>query len=278
MGVHKKKESVAPHSPKSGKQKVKNKKVPSTVDSEGSIDSEKEPVPDRLPNPVPILPPNLMYTEKDSDSSNKAKKFQENVEKKNVFMTVDITKDAPNVQKFGQVSIDDWKVPEDILQNPFFVLITRKESLVDALRRLSDQIRNKTGYEIISKKIAHTANFIFAGRLLETGKIGIYRKAGRVKLITKPGYYWNWNIFAKMKFMGSYDMTSEIDVLGLTIAQVSQSEAIVAIDSHNRVFIVRNGGFCASGEYGRFKVLAIIVFYQHLNKGHEKSRCEKRYL
>lgn len=67
-------------------------------------------------------------------------------------------------------------------------------------------------------------------------------------------------------------MTSHVEGLGLTIAQVGQGEAIVIQDPHNRIFVIRNGGFVSFGAFGSFKVLAVVDI---LNLGKENVVREK---
>jgi hypothetical protein len=60
------------------------------------------------------------------------------------------------------------------------------------------------------------------------------------------------------KYVGEFDLTSNVETLGLTMGQVGQSEAMVVLDPQNRVFIVRNGGFIAYGLGGKFRIAAIV--------------------
>lgn len=56
------------------------------------------------------------------------------------------------------------------------------------------------------------------------------------------------------EWVGLFNLSAPVDVLGLTVAQAGQSEALVVQDPQNRVFIIRNGGFASYGNVGRFKV------------------------
>jgi hypothetical protein len=46
--------------------------------------------------------------------------------------------------------------------------------------------------------------------------------------------------------------------MGLTFGQVGQSECMVVLDPQNRAFVIRNGGFVAYGESGRFRIVAVV--------------------
>ncbi|KAJ3126065.1 hypothetical protein HK100_010461 [Physocladia obscura] len=143
---------------------------------------------------------------------------------------------------------DDWHVPPQLKENPYFVEVTT--SLPDALRELDKRMRGGKDYHLISKKGKRP----FGGRVIQTGDVGI------------------WNSSVRHAFEGKYSITSPIDSLGLTTVLVGQSEAAVVMDPANRIFVIRNSGFAAYGSQGRFKVIDIV---DTLNLGDGHAHYEK---
>ena len=72
------------------------------------------------------------------------------------------------------------------------------------------------------------------------GQLGCWDHNGKPVLSIQPGSYWNFN--PTTKYMGTFDLTSQVSYMGFTMAQVGQSEAMVVLDPQNRAFIIRNGG------------------------------------
>ncbi|KAJ3217684.1 hypothetical protein HK099_005382 [Clydaea vesicula] len=105
---------------------------------------------------------------------------------------------------------------------------------------------------LISHKNVHR---VFGRRVL-TGQLGFFDNSGTPKIAIAPGCYWNWSL--SHTWINSIEMNAVVNILGLTIAQVGQGEALVVQDPQNRVFIVRNGGFVAYGANGRFKILEVV--------------------
>ncbi|KAJ3135556.1 cytochrome c oxidase subunit 1 [Physocladia obscura] len=159
---------------------------------------------------------------------------------------------------------DDWHVPAQLKENPYFVEVTT--SLPAALRELDTRMRGSKDYHLISKKGKRP----FGGRVIQTGDVGIWNRNGRPVINLEAGNYWNFSI--RHTFEGKYSITSPIDTLGLTTVLVGQSEAAVVMDPANRIFVIRNSGFAAYGSQGRFKVIDIV---DTLNLGDGHAHYEK---
>ncbi|KAJ3126821.1 hypothetical protein HK098_007115 [Nowakowskiella sp. JEL0407] len=157
---------------------------------------------------------------------------------------------APPPDVVFSLGTDDWDVPEDVLKHKYFVLV--KTNLADAMDELHNRMRANNDHRLFTRKRTRP----FGGTILDAGQVGVWSRNGRPVLSIKPGNY--WNISWRHKFMGKYSLTATIDLLGLTICQVGQSEAAVIMDPSNRIFIIRNSGFVAFGAEGRFKVIAIV--------------------
>ncbi|KAJ3310564.1 hypothetical protein HDV04_004892 [Boothiomyces sp. JEL0838] len=153
--------------------------------------------------------------------------------------------------KIEVAHVDDWSVPQDVKANPLFVEIGNG-NVVDRLKVLDQKMKQEGVGKLISSKIN---NGLF-GRRLDAGRIAIWKVAGKPQVSLNPGRYLNFNFACS--WFGSYDITSQIEQLGLTVCQVGQSEAMVVQDPQNRVFVIRNGGFVSYGAYGRFKILAVV--------------------
>ena len=147
--------------------------------------------------------------------------------------------------------IDDWSVPQSVKDNNLFVEV-QSGTMLDALYRMDKLLKEKKLGHLISRKPVRP----FLGTSVPAGHIGIWDCNGRPALSVKPGSY--WNLSGMHKFVGCYDLTQNVECLGLTMAQVGQSEAMVVLDPQNRVFIVRNGGFVAYGLGGRFRIAAVV--------------------
>lgn len=125
---------------------------------------------------------------------------------------------------------DDWSIPEIVKSNPLFVEIGTG-NIIDALKKLDKTIRDMNLGNLISAKIANP----FLGRSVKAGNYGLWDNAGKPLISLSPGNfivqiltlyvigrYINLNPACSWK--GSYDLTSQIEELGLTIAQVGQGE------------------------------------------------------
>ncbi|KAI8901215.1 hypothetical protein BC833DRAFT_535857 [Globomyces pollinis-pini] len=146
---------------------------------------------------------------------------------------------------------DDWNVPDSVKSNPLFIEIGTG-TVIDALKQLNTRmIENKLG-SILSDKQPH----LLFGYTVETGNIGLIEQGGKPLLLLKPGQYWNFD--PTQTFRGKSPITSHLEFMGLTIAQVGQSEALVVQDPQNRAFVIRNGGFVAYGAQGTFKILEVV--------------------
>lgn len=77
---------------------------------------------------------------------------------------------------------------------------------------------NGTQNLISGKKVRN-----FAGSRVESGHIGIFNHAGKPKVLIEPGNYWNMRRLTR-KFVGSFSLSSQIDVLGLTGAMCGQGK------------------------------------------------------
>ncbi|KAI8825630.1 uncharacterized protein EV422DRAFT_563460 [Fimicolochytrium jonesii] len=145
---------------------------------------------------------------------------------------------------------DNWTVPESVKKHPYFVEV--EGSMVDALYKLDQKMRDNNDHRLITHKKPHS----MFGVQVETGQIGLYSWRGRPIVAIQPGNYWNMSLTHKAH--GTKDVTEPFDFMGLTIGQVGQSGALVVEDPENRVFVIRNGGFCAFGSRGRFHILAVV--------------------
>jgi regulator of protease activity HflC (stomatin/prohibitin superfamily) len=146
--------------------------------------------------------------------------------------------------------LDDWTVPEYIKKHPFFVDVG-SGTMVEALKKLDSKMKEMNLESLISTKKRD-----MFGRQIDVGFIGVYDHNGTPEVVIEAGKYWNFSL--TRRYVGTYSLTSNVDILGLTMAQVGQGEALVVQDPQNRVFIIRNGGFAAYGAQGRFRVLAIV--------------------
>lgn len=157
---------------------------------------------------------------------------------------------------------DDWNIPDVVRQNPLFADIGQQGSVIDALQRLDAKMVEQGLPRLISTKKPHD----LFGKVVTAGRLGIWNRAGRPEVSIRPGCYWNFD--PAIRWIRAFDMTETTETLGLTIAQVGQSEALVVQDPQNRVFVVRNNGFVAYGGQGRFKILAVV---DTLNLGPENA-------
>ncbi|KAJ3328855.1 hypothetical protein HDU91_004007, partial [Kappamyces sp. JEL0680] len=160
---------------------------------------------------------------------------------------------------------DDWSVPADVRANPLFVEIAQGGNVISALKELDSKMRQSGLSGLISNKPSNP----LLGKLVEAGRFAVWDTAGKPEISISPGRYLNFN--PACSWQKSYDLTEHVEVLGLTIAQVGQSEAMVIQDPQNRVFVVRNGGFVSYGAFGRFKVLAVV---DTLNLGQNNAVLE----
>lgn len=159
---------------------------------------------------------------------------------------------------------DDWSVPREVLDHPFFVNVG-SGSMMDALRQLNQRMVDNGQYHLITRKRVRP----FLGRTVEPGQIGLYDYNGRPVIAVKPGRYWN---FSPMHtWQGVKDITEPVDFRGLTFGQVGQGECMVVMSPSNQIFCIRNGGFAAFGAEGRFKVLATV---DTLNLGQNNAVIE----
>lgn len=125
--------------------------------------------------------------------------------------------------------------------------------IIPALEILDKRLREqKLGHLISHKKIRN----MFGSRV-DAGNIGLYDHAGKPKVVKDPGNYWNFRHFTR-EFVGSFNITSHLDKLGLTMAICGQGEALVVEDPQSRVFIVRNDGFVSYGLKGRYRILEVV--------------------
>ncbi len=143
---------------------------------------------------------------------------------------------------------DNWSVPNYIKSNELFVEVG-SGTIIDALKKLDENMKKKGLGHLISKKPVRS----ILGSKVQTGQIGCWDRNGKPVVSIKPGSYWNWSLIHEWR--GSFELTSQINFLGLTLGQVGQSEAMVVLDPQNRVFIVRNGGFVAFGAMGNNQVI-----------------------
>ncbi|RKO84388.1 hypothetical protein BDK51DRAFT_49113 [Blyttiomyces helicus] len=136
---------------------------------------------------------------------------------------------APAVEHQAHDSgTDDWTVPDDVKRHPYFVEI--HTSVADALKELDRKIRaGDRGFHLLSSK---TPKPLF-GRVIQAGRVGLWEVNGRPIISMRPGKYWNWS--PRHIWRDTTDVTSPIDFLGLTAAQVGQAEAMVVQDPQNRV-------------------------------------------
>lgn len=146
---------------------------------------------------------------------------------------------------------DDWSVPNSVKENNLFVEV-QSGTMLDAIYKMDKLLKEKNLGHLISRKPVRP----FLGVDVHSGNFGLWDRNGRPVISVKPGSYWNFSLMHK--FVGSYDLTSNVEELGLTMGQVGQSEAMVVLDPQNRVFIVRNGGFIAYGLGGRFRIAAVV--------------------
>ncbi|ORZ38202.1 hypothetical protein BCR44DRAFT_34000 [Catenaria anguillulae PL171] len=154
---------------------------------------------------------------------------------------------------------DDWSVPESVKQHPFFVE-TRDGSIVEALRILNDRLISAGMKNLITRKPTR----LFFGNTVQAGQIGLYEHNGRPVVAVKPGKYLNMSLVHSWE--GRHNITDQLDFLGLTFGQVGQGETLVVQAPNNQVFCIRNGGFCALGYEGRFKIIDVV---DTLNLGDE---------
>ncbi|KAI8894764.1 band 7 family-domain-containing protein [Globomyces pollinis-pini] len=147
---------------------------------------------------------------------------------------------------------DDWSVPKEVKNNPLFMEIETGSNVVETIKKLDAKMMELNHGRLISLK---TPNSLL-GNSVPTGNIGLFDRAGRPQIVIEPGLYLNLN--PTLTWKGTIPITSHVEFLGLTIAQVGQSEAMVVQDPHNRVFVIRNGGFVAYGIEGTFKILQIV--------------------
>ncbi|KAJ1558303.1 hypothetical protein HK096_002407, partial [Nowakowskiella sp. JEL0078] len=149
---------------------------------------------------------------------------------------------------------DDWSIPESVLKHPYFVQV--RTSLSAALVELDARMRQKKDHRLFTKKPTRA----LGGTIITAGEvshiIGFWARNGRPVVSIQPGNYWNMSI--RHKYIGKKNITSAIEIMGLTTCQVGQSEAAVIMDPANRIFIVKNGGFAAYGAEGKFKIIAIV--------------------
>jgi hypothetical protein len=160
---------------------------------------------------------------------------------------------------------DDWSIPSTVKENNLFVEV-QSGTMLDAIYKLDALLKEKGVGHLISRKKVRP----FLGKNVNAGNFGLWDRNGRPVLSVKPGSYWNFSLMHK--YVGEFDLTSNVEALGLTMAQVGQSEAMVVLDPQNRVFIVRNGGFITYGSGGRFKIAAIV---DTLDLGEENAIYDK---
>jgi hypothetical protein len=146
---------------------------------------------------------------------------------------------------------DNWSVPKTVKDNNLFVEV-ESGTMLDAIYKMDKLLKEKKVGHLISRKPVRP----FLGQSVNAGNFGLWDRNGRPVLSVEPGSYWNFSFMHK--FVGSFDLTSNVECLGLTMGQVGQSEAMVVLDPQNRVFIVRNGGFVSYGIGGRFRIAAVV--------------------
>jgi len=158
---------------------------------------------------------------------------------------------APSAAELKEPGYDEWSVPDAIKANPFFLEVG-KLNILDAIRELDKKMRDrKLGHLISSKNVQW-----IGGSLVSVGQIGCWNHNGRPSLSILPGSYWNFN--PTIKYMGTFDLTSQVSYMGFTMAQVGQSEAMVVLDPQNRAFVIRNGGFVSYGLEGKFRIVEVV--------------------
>jgi hypothetical protein len=146
---------------------------------------------------------------------------------------------------------DNWSVPQHVKDNNLFVEVD-SGTMLDAIIKMDKLLKEKNVGHLISRKPVRP----FMGISIDAGNFGMWDRNGRPVLSVRPGSYWNFSFMHR--FVGAFDLTSNVEALGLTMGQVGQSEAMVVLDPQNRVFIVRNGGFISYGIGGRFRIVAVV--------------------
>ena len=69
---------------------------------------------------------------------------------------------------------------------------------------------------------------------MEVGQIGCWNRSGKPVVNIAPGSYWNFSLFHD--WHGAFDLTGQVDFMGLTMCQVGQSEAMVGQCKHKSIF------------------------------------------
>jgi regulator of protease activity HflC (stomatin/prohibitin superfamily) len=142
-------------------------------------------------------------------------------------------------------------------ERPFFITIDTKTGVLGALAKLDKQLTEDGQASIFSKK--EPVDWI--GHELTPGTLGLVNHGGLPKLLTKPGRYppfpfRNW--WAR-RYCGLRALSDTVmEFQGLTIVQVSQNQAAVVSDAHNKIFVVKNSGFVALALTGNYNILTVI--------------------
>ncbi|KAK7043702.1 hypothetical protein VNI00_008313 [Paramarasmius palmivorus] len=141
-------------------------------------------------------------------------------------------------------------------ERPFFVPIG-KNGLVDALKKLDEQLLQSSRVPVLSKKVPVN----WTGVEIAPGQLGLINHGGSPKILTKPGRYPGFplrNWWAR-KWCGTKGVSDTVvEFQGLTVVQVSQNQVAVVSDPQNHIFVIRNAGFVAFAVEGTYDVLSIV--------------------
>lgn len=159
---------------------------------------------------------------------------------------------------------------------PFYFPIDPAGGIIDALKKLDEDLRKKGGTSLLSKK----EPIKLFGTEIKPGQVGLVNHGGHPKLLYKPGKYpgFPWRKWVGRTFVGSRALSETvIEVIflssrskatfshfptpkfqGLIVVRVFHNQAAVIRDPQNEVFVIKNGGFVAMSIGGSYSILSII--------------------